>query len=90
METQADDSQDKIKVRLEILPEKQSLENRTLAREIAHDIFEHLDQAQDYSIKAHHTGAMGGGSEFWVWIVPGVAFISLPGNGEIGAWQCLR
>jgi hypothetical protein len=70
MKKQADDaSQAKIKVRLEILPEKQSFENSTLAREITEDISKHLAQAQ-YSIKPPYTGKMGGGSEFWVWIVP--------------------
>jgi len=68
MQTPTDASQGKIKVRLEILPEKQSFENRTLARAIANDIFEHLDQASDYSIEPHGTGEMSATTEFLILI----------------------
>ena len=60
-----------IKVRLEILPEKWSIENTALANEIANDIFKHLDQTHT---ELYHTysGEMGGGNEFWIWIVSNI------------------
>ncbi len=78
MKTPADASQGKIKVRLEIWPEKQSFENRTLAVEIAEDISKHLDQTQNYKVEIPYTGEMGGGSELLVWIVPVVEFVGKP------------
>lgn len=77
MQPPTDAAQDKIKVRLVILPEKQSFENKALVQTIANGIFEHLDQASDYSIEACYTGEMAGATEFLIGIVAfgGGAFV---------------
>jgi hypothetical protein len=49
-----------VKIRLEIVPEKQSALDNALAQEVGDEIFAYL-QAQGYYIEPDYTGKMGGG-----------------------------